>query len=225
MSQTLKGFVRNPDGQPLEKVRVHPEGSILAEYTDNNGFFKLEWKGLDKERLIIFELNEKEDYAFKILKIENFDEDVNVMLEPKKIPYQEIPICKFVGLKKIKLLGRNYVLSVPKNFKTKSGTYDHGLFYRAFFPKGKTTESLSGYETFGALKDDYPPATYIFNSDIYNFKRIEGGFDWQGVTREGKYWRFFQTFFENYSYFTESKETAEFFDGMLDNDCLRTSQK
>lgn len=222
MSQSLQGFVRNPDGQPLEKVRVHPKGSILSVYSDKNGFFKLEWKGLDTERLIIFELNDNEDYAFKITKAENFDEDLNVTLEPQKIPYQEIPSCRFVEIKKIKLLGRYFVLSVPKKFKTKSGSYDHGLFYRTFYPKGKTTESLLGDETYGVYKDNYPPATYILNSDNFSFKRITGGFNWQGITREGKYWRFFQTVWENYYYSTESKEAAEFFDELLDNVCFDT---
>ena len=126
-SQTLHGFVRTNDGQPIEKVRVQPVGYIYSSYSDKNGYFRLEWKGLEGKRPIIFEFDNGKNYDFKILKIENYNEEVNVILEPKKIPIKEIPTCKFYEIKRIKLLGRYFILSVPTKYKTESGVYDHGF--------------------------------------------------------------------------------------------------
>ena len=96
------------------------------------------------------------------------------------------------------------------------------MFYKVYFQKGKLKEKLSGDETHGALGNDYPPGRNILDSDKYEFKRVTGGFDWRGIKKNGEYWRFFQTFFENYSYSTDSKEAADFFDELINNVCFNT---
>src|SRR5262249_3565247 len=73
----------------------------------------------------------------------------------------------------------------------------------------------------------YPPGQTLLALDHYSYRRTEVGIDWRGVTKDGKYWRYFGApyFFDIYDYETDSKEVADLFDKILDAICLQSSNR
>jgi len=67
----------------------------------------------------------------------------------------------------------------------------------------------------------------ILDLDHYSYRRTTVGIDWRGVTKDGKYWRYFGAFplFDIFDYVTDSKEAADVFDKILDGVCVQPSNR
>ena len=74
--------------------------------------------------------------------------------------------------------------------------------------------------------NSYPPGEMIQAVEHYSYRRTAVGIDWRGVTKGGKYWRYFgaPSVFDIYDYETDSKEAADLFDKILDGVCVQLNQ-
>ena len=115
---------------------------------------------------------------------------------------------------------------MPKELKFKTGVDTDYIYYHIGYAKNGKTGWLRG--GWGNLYGDvYPPGEMLLVLDHYSYRRTAVGIDWRGVTKDGKYWRYFgaPSFFETYDYVTDSKEAADLFDKTLDGVCVQPNNR
>jgi hypothetical protein len=212
----IQGFVKNTEGKPIEDVFISSFGK-----TDKNGFFKISSDVLIKywKTLILH----KEGFVPKVIKLDASNLSLNIILESEKEnSLWKIPNCSLTKTKQNKIIGKYLKLTIPKKMKFKSGVDTDYIYYSIGFKEGKKTHWLRG--GLGSLYAGvYPSGETLLDLQDYSYLRTSVGIDWRGITKEGKFWRYFGavSLFETYHYETDSKEVADVFDKIIDGVCFQ----
>jgi hypothetical protein len=138
----------------------------------------------------------------------------------------DIPNCSTDKVKGSRLVGKYLRLAVPKDLRFKTGVDVDYIYYHIGYAKNGKTGWLRG--GWGSMYgDEYPPGEMLLALDHYSYRRTAVGIDWRGVTKDGKYWRYFgaPSFFDIYDYETASKEAADLFDQILDGICFESNNR
>lgn len=214
---TIEGHVRTAEGAPIKDVRI----DRLCK-TDETGYFKIAadflryWKTLWVD---------KKGFVPQVVSINPAPSVLDITLVPEKdTSVLDIPNCNTNKVKGSRLVGKYLRLAVPKELKFKTGVDADYIYYRIGYAKNGKTGWLRG--GWGNLYGDvYPPGETLLALDHYSYRRTAVGIDWRGVTKDGKYWRYFgaPSFFDIYDYETDSKEAADLFDQILDSICIQSN--
>jgi hypothetical protein len=215
----IQGFVRTTEGKPIKDVYISSFGK-----TDERGYFKIASDVLIRYwKTLIFD---KKGFVPKVVPLDASNTNLNIILESEKDSnVWEIPNCSYTKTNQNRIVGTYLKLAIPKNMKFKSGVDTDYIYYSIGFKKGGQNYWLKG--GLGNLYGDvYPSGETLLGLQNYSYHRTSVGIDWQGITKEGKYWRYFGTpsFFETYHYETDSKEAADIFDKILDGVCFQPNQ-
>ena len=132
----------------------------------------------------------------------------------------EIAKCKTSSI--TGTLGFSLIVRPPKNVKVKKGfDVDYGYYSIGYGPK-KARDWLRGiYGPFPA--GNVPENLTKGATDVTTRKWKSGrvnGVDSRGKDAGGKYWRYLGLWGEAIRYENASKESAKFFDGILDSICF-----
>jgi hypothetical protein len=216
---TIEGHVRTAHGEPINDVRIDK----LAK-TDDTGHFKIAgdffryWKTLWVD---------KKGFVPQIVSINPMPSILDITLEPEKdTSVSDIPRCTAAKVSGTRFVGKYLRLRVPKELKFKRGVDADYIYYHIGYANNGKTDRLRG--GWGNLYGDvYPPGETLLRLDHYSYRRTEVGMDWRGVTKDGKYWRYFgaPSFFDTYDYETDSKEAADLFDKILDGVCVQPNNR
>jgi hypothetical protein len=216
---TIEGHVRTPQGEPINDVRIDRLGK-----TDETGHFKIAadflryWKTLWVD---------KKGFVPQIVSINPTPSILDITLEAEKdTSVSDIPLCSAAKVSGTRFVGKYLRLTVPKELKFKTGVDADYIYYHIGYAKNGKTGWLRG--GWGNLYGDvYPPGETLLRLDHYSYRRTAVGIDWRGVTKDGKYWRYFgaPSFFDTYDYETDSKEAADLFDKILDGVCVQSNNR
>lgn len=215
----IKVIVKDSDGKPLEKVKNY----YPIPHTETNSDGELIFKSHNK---ILFLY--KESYKPNLIKID-YENPIKITLEndfnPKRLFLRE---CSKNEEKKGWF---DVLIKLPRGYKrNKSSDIDYGSF-SIYKKKDKDKDLLKGIS--GALAGGVTPddelilntkAIFIRTiiSNNYNFAI---GFDFSGITTDGKYWRKINFDDEHHIYYSvKSEQTKNEFDKMIDNSCLNISR-
>jgi hypothetical protein len=215
----IQGFVKTTEGKPIKDVYIKGFGK-----TDERGYFKIASDVLIRYwKTLIFD---KKGFVPKVVSLDTSNTNLSVILESEKDNnVWEIPNCDYTKTNQSRIVGTYLKLIISKNMKFKSDVDADYIYYSIGFKKdGK------GYWLRGGLGnlygDVYPSGETLLGLQSYSYRRTSVGIDWRGITKEGKYWRYFGTpsVFETYDYETDSKEAADMFDKILDGVCFQPTK-
>ena len=215
----FQGFVKTTDGKPIKDVYLSSFGK-----TDEKGYFKIAcdyfikyWKTITLD---------KKGFVPKVISLDASNLNLYIVLESEKgSNLWEIPNCSVTETKQNRIVGKYLRLTVPKKLKFKSGVDTDYIYYSIGFKKDKAKYWLRG--GLGNLyAGTYPSGETLLGLQNYSYRRTSVGIDWRGITKEGKYWRYFGavSLFETYHYETESKEATDIFDKILDGVCFQPNE-
>ncbi|HJY28576.1 MAG TPA: carboxypeptidase-like regulatory domain-containing protein [Pyrinomonadaceae bacterium] len=212
---TIEGRVRTPQGEPISGVRV----DRLAK-TDDTGHFKIAADFLRYWNTLWID---KKGFVPKLVSISPTPSTLDITLEPEKeTSVLDVPRCSDAKVKGSRFVGRFLRLTVPKELKFKTGVDTDYVYYHIGYAKNGKTGWLRG-GLGNVYGDAYPPGEILQGLEHYSYRRTSFGIDWRGVTKDGKYWRYFGalSLFDIYDYETDSKEAADVFDKILDGICYQ----
>ena len=216
---TIEGHVRTPEGEPISDVRI----DRLAK-TDGTGHFKIAADFLRYWNTLWID---KKGFVPQLVSISPPPSNLDITLEPEKdTSVLAIPPCNAAKVNGSRFVGKHLRLTVPKELKFKTGVDTDYIYYHIGYAKNGKTGWLRG--GWGNLYGDaYPPGEMILALEHYSYRRTAVGIDWRGITKDGKYWRYFgaPSFFDIYDYETDSKEAADLFDKILDGVCIQTNTR
>jgi len=216
---TIEGHVRTVQGQPINDVRIDRLGK-----TDETGHFKIAADFLRYWKTLWID---KKGFVPKVVSINPTPSILDITLEAEKdTSGSDIPRCVAAKVSSSRFVGKYLRLTVPKELKFKTGVDTDYIYYHIGYAKNGKTGWLRG--GWGNLYGDvYPPGEMLLVLDHYSYRRTAVGIDWRGVTKDGKYWRYFgaPSFFETYDYVTDSKEAADLFDKTLDGVCVQPNNR
>lgn len=210
----LKILVKDSNGNHLEKVNVYPG---LKE-TNSRGELVL---NSDKKTILLY----KENFKPKLLNV-NLEKTLEIILEKdsasEKLFIKECPKNKINDKDWF-----DFLISVPKGFK-KSKTQDIDYGYFKIFKKGSPNilEGISGPNADSIIPNDdlINNTNEIKVRTIYDETR-DIGFEFTGVTKDGKCWRKLSLLGSNYFYYTvDSLEVKNDFDQILNSSCSNFSR-
>ena len=215
----IQGFVRTTEGQPIGGVSI----SRFSK-TDERGHFKIAsdvliryWKNL------IFD---KKGFVPKVVSLDSSKANLNITLESEKDKsVWDIPTCSYAKGNLSKAVGQYLRLTLLKGMTFKTGVDADYIYYSIGLSQGGNNHWLHG--GWGNLYGDvYPSGETLLKLDHYSYRRTSVGIDWRGVTKDGKYWRYFgaPSFFETYYYETDSRPMANAFDTILDAVCFQSDR-
>jgi hypothetical protein len=216
---TIEGHVRTPQGEAISGVRI----DTLAK-TDDTGHFKIAADFLRSWSTLWID---KKGFVPKLVSISPTPSTLDITLEPEKdTNVADIPHCSDAKVKGSRFVGKFLRLTVPKELKFKTGVDTDYTYYHIGYAKNGQTGWLRGGlgNIYGG---SYPPGEMLLALKQYSYRRTSFGIDWRGVTKDGKYWRYFGalSFFDNYDYETDSKEAADVFDKILDGVCYQSNNR
>jgi hypothetical protein len=216
---TIEGHVRTAQGEPINDVRID-----RLSKSDETGHFRI---AADFLRYWDTLWIDKKGFVPQLVPIKPTPSVLYITLEREKdTSVSVIPRCvanKVVGNR---FVGKYLRLTVPKQLKFKTGVDTDYIYYHIGYAKNGKTSWLRG--GWGNLYGDaYPPGQTLLGLAHYSYRRTEVGIDWRGVTKDGKYWRYFgaPSFFDIYDYETDSKEAADLFDRILDGICFQSNNR
>jgi hypothetical protein len=216
---TIEGHVKTSQGEPINDVRIDRLGK-----TDESGHFKI---AADFLRYWDTLWIDKKGFVPQLVSIKPTPSVLNITLEPEKdTSAATIPRCVDGKVRGSRVVGKYLRLTVPKKLKFKTGVDTDYVYYHIGYAKNGKTGWLRG--GWGPMYGDaYPPGQTLLALDHYSYRRTEVGIDWRGVTKDGKYWRYFgaPSFFDIYDCLTDSKEAAEMFDKILDGICFQSNNR
>jgi hypothetical protein len=215
----IQGFVRTAEGKPIQDVYIKGFGK-----TDERGYFKLASDVLIRYwKILIFD---KKGFIPKVISLDASNTNLSIILEPEKGDDSwDVPGCQLIKTDRSRVVGQYLKLTAPKNWKFKSGVDADYIYYSIGFKEGGKQHWLRG--GLGNLYGDvYPNGETLLALQNYSYRRTSLGIDWHGITKEGKYWRYFgaPALFETYHYETDSKEAADRFDKILDGVCFQQNK-
>jgi len=210
----IQGFVRAADGKPINNVIIHRLGK-----TDEAGHFKMAADVLRYCKTLIFD---KKGFVPTVISLDPKNTNLNITLEQEKdISVWDIPTCSSARGNGKRLVGKYLILSLPREMKFKTGVDSDYRYYSMRLTQGGKTHFLNG--GWGNLYGGtYPSGEVLLRMQHYTYRRTSLGIDWRGVTKDGKYCRYFgaSPVFEIYFYETDSKEAANVFDRILEGICF-----
>jgi len=216
---TIEGHVRTPQGEPISDVRI----DRLAK-TDDTGHFKIAADFLRYWNTLWID---KKGFTPQLVSISALPSNLDITLEPEKdSSVSDIPLCSDAKVNGSRFVGKYLRLTVPKELKFKTGVDTDYIYYHiAYAKKGKTGWLRGGLGNM--YGDAYPPGEMFLALEHYSYRRTAVGIDWRGVTKDGKYWRYFGalSLFDIYDYETDSKEAADLFDKIRDGVCLQSNNR
>jgi hypothetical protein len=216
---TIEGHVRTAQGQPVNDVRIDRLGK-----TDETGHFKIAADFLRYWKTLMFD---KKGFVPQVVPINPSTSKLDVTLERENdTSMTDIPICSAAKVSGSRFVGKYLRVTVPKELKFKTGVDADYIYYHIGLAKHGKTHWLRG--GWGNLYGDvYPPGETLLGLDHYSYRRTAAGIDWRGVTKDGKYWRYFgaPSFFETYDYETDSIEAADLFDKILNGVCVQPNNR
>lgn len=216
---TIEGHVRTPQGEPISDVRI----DRLAK-TDDTGHFKIAVDFLRYWKTLWID---KKGFVPQIVSISPTPSNLDVTLEPEKdTSVSDVPRCSAAKVNGSRFVGKYLRLTVPKELNFKTGVDTDYIYYHIGYSKNGKTSWLRG--GLGNMYGDaYPPGEMLLALQHYSYRRTAVGIDWRGVTKDGKYWRYFgaPSFFDIYDYETDSKEAADLFDKILDGVCFQSNTR
>ena len=215
---TIEGRVRTPQGEPISGVWIDRLGK-----TDDTGHFKIAADFLRYWNTLWID---KKGFVPQLVSISPTPASLDITLEPEKdTSVSDIPPCTAAKVKGSRFVGKHLRLTVPKELKFKTGVDTDYIYYHIGYSKNGKTGWLRGGlgNIYGGA---YPPGEILLALEHYSYRRTAVGIDWRGVTKDGKYWRYFgaPSFFDIYDYETDSKEAADLFDKILDGVCVQLNQ-
>ena len=212
---TIKGRVTTAQGEPISDVAIDRLGK-----TDASGNFKIAADFLQYWDTLWID---KKGFVPKLVSIKPTPSVLNITLEREKdTNMSSIPRCIAGQVDGSRFVGKRLRLTVPNELEFKTGVDTDYVYYHIHYAKNEKTGWLRG--GFGNFYgNEYPPGQTVLALDHYSYHRTELGIDWRGVTKDGKYWRYFGApyFYDIYDYETDSREVADFFDKILDGICLQ----
>jgi len=216
---TIEGHVRTVQGNPISDVRIDRLGT-----SDENGHFKIAGDFLFYRKTLVFD---KKGFVPQVVSVNPPPSNLEVTLEPEKdTSVSDIPACSAAKVSGSRVVGTNLRLTVPKRLKFKTGTDVDYIYYLIGLAKnGKTDWLRGGWGLYyGSV---YPGGETFLGLDHYSYRRTSVGIDWRGVTKDGRYWRYFgaPSFFDTYYYETDSKQAADIFDKILDGVCYQSDNR
>jgi hypothetical protein len=215
---TIEGHVRTSQGEPISDVRIDRLGK-----TDDTGHFKIAFDFLRYWKTLWID---KKGFVPQLVSIKPTPSVLDITLEPEKdTSVSEIPTCNSAKVSGARFVGKYLRLTVPKELKLKTGVDADYIYWHLGYAKNRKTGGLRGGlgNLYGTA---YPPGETVLDLDHYSYRRTEAGIDWRGVTKDGKYWRYFGTSsFETYDYLTDAKEAADLFDKILDAICVQPNNR
>jgi hypothetical protein len=213
---TIKGHVRTAQGEPISDVRIDRIGK-----TDATGHFKV---AADFLRYWDTLWIDKKGFVPRLVSIKPTPSVLDITLEREKdTGVSSISRCVAGKVSGSRFVGERLRLTVPNELEIETGVDTDYIYYHIRYAKNRRTGWLRG--GYGNMYGDaYPPGQMVLALDHYSYRRTEVGIDWRGVTKDGKYWRYFgaPSFFDIYDYETDSKEAADLFDIILDGICLQS---
>jgi len=216
---TIEGRVTTPQGEPISGVRI----DRLAK-TDDTGHFKIAADFLRSWNTLWID---KKGFVPKLVSIKPTPSKLDITLEPETdTSVLDIPTCTSDKIKGSRFVGKFLRLTVPKELKFKTGVDTDYIYYHIGYAKNGKTGWLRG-GLGNVYGDSYPPGEMLLALKEYSYRRTAFGIDWRGVTKDGKYWRYFGalSFFDIYDYETDSKEAADVFDKILDGVCFQSNSR
>lgn len=216
---TIEGHVTTPQGEPISGVRIDTLGK-----TDATGHFKIAADFLRYWNILWID---KKGFIPKLVSISPTPSKLDIILEPEKdTSVLDVPHCSTTKVKGSRFVGEFLRLTVPKELKFKTGVDTDYRYYHIGYSKNGKRGWLRG--GFGPMYgNSYPPGEMIQALEHYSYRRTAVGIDWRGVTKDGKYWRYFgaPSVFDIYDYETDSKEAADLFDKILDGVCYQANAR
>ena len=216
---TIEGHVRTSQGEPISDVRI----DRLAK-TDATGHFKIAADFLRYWNTLWID---KKGFVPKLVSISPTPSRLDITLEPEKeTSVLDIPRCSAAKVDGSRFVGKFLRLTVPKELKFKTGVDTDYVYYHIGYAKDGKTGWLRG-GLGNVYGNAYPPGEMILALEHYSYRRTAVGIDWRGVTKDGKYWRYFgaPSIFDIYDYETGSKEAADLFDKILDGVCFQSNNR
>ena len=180
----IQGYVRTADGKPIAGVLISKFGK-----TDENGHFKIASDVLMRYwKTLIFD---KKGFVPKVVSLDASNRNLSITLEPEReASVWDIPTCSAGKVNGSRLVGKYLRLTVPKKLKFKAGVDTDYISYAIGLTERGNKQWLHG--GWGNLYGDvYPGAETLLRLDHYSYRRTSVGIDWRGVTKDGKYWRYF----------------------------------
>ena len=215
----IQGFVRTTEGQPISGVSISRLGK-----TDERGHFKIA-----SDVLIRYWTNlifDKKGFVPKLVSLDPSNASLYITLESEKDKsVWDIPTCGYSKGNRSKVVGEYLRLTILKGMKFKTGVDVDYIYYSIGLSQGGNNHWLHG--GWGNLYGNvYPSGEALLRLDHYSYRRTSVGIDWRGLTKDGKYWRYFgaSPVFETYYYETDSRQAADAFDIILDAVCLQSNR-
>jgi hypothetical protein len=216
---TIEGHVKTSQNEPIKDVRIDRLGK-----TDDTGYFKIAADFLKYWDTLWID---KKGFVPQLVSIKPTPSVLDISLESEKdTSLTTIPRCVDGAVSGSRFVGKYLRLTVPKELKFKTGVDTDYVYYHIQYAKNGKTGWLRG--GWGPMYGDaYPPGQTLSALAHYSYRRTEVGIDWRGITKDGKYWRYFgaPSFFDIYDYETDSKEAADLFDKILDGICLQSNNR
>jgi hypothetical protein len=214
--QDLKGIVKTSDGKPIADVWIRPG---YRTETDKDGKFVI------KENKDNFIILTKQNFR-PLIKRLNGESEIEIFLEAEnKADRLLVPECtkKNTG----KHVGVIMKFFIPDGFKSGKG---NDVDYSNYVISSKRDKNffMQGWSGANAASG-YPDSDWILASDKINVRSIYSeygflGFDYEGQTKEGKYWRYFQIFDESVYYIVDSSEQKGALDKIFASSCTTTKE-
>jgi hypothetical protein len=209
---------------PVASARMSQYALDFGGSTDNSGHFKIAadflryWKTLWVD---------KKGFVPQLVSISPTPSILDITLEAEKdSSVSDIPDCSVAKVYGARFVGQYLRLTVPKQLKFKTGVDTDYIYYHIGYAKNGQIGWLRG--GWGNLYGNmYPPGDMLLRLDHYSYRRTAVGIDWRGVTKDGKYWRYFgaASVFDSYDYETASKEASDLFDRILDGVCFQSNSR
>jgi hypothetical protein len=209
-AQELNGVVKTADGKPIEKASVRPEYTE----TDKEGKFTVTVR---RHKFIIVT---KEKFRPLIRKL-NGEPAIEILMDDETAA-DRLTIAECSVKRTGKNAGINFKLFIPKGFKSSKGQDVDYSNYFIYSAKDKNNY-MRGWAGPNATSG-YPDPDWIMSTDkinlrsVYNENRLIG-LDYEGQTKDGKYWRYFRVMDESVYYFVNTIEQKTNFDKIIDGSC------
>jgi hypothetical protein len=212
----LTGRVISDKGAPLARVMVEFEGGDI-QYTDEDGRYRVKYESRPTASVCCRIRFSQSEFQTLTTAVDIDTQELNVKLITGESKWNP-PVCAPSDIKG--RWGGKMKIMIPKDVAIREQRCDDACIQEIFFGPPENGEAMN--LGFGALWGaNWPQKDMLMSSSaIQERYRSNGiGFDYRGVDKKGRRWRFTGWFAETVEYKNASDGAASFFDQIIDSMC------